>query len=84
MTSLLSGMISSGTTTKTAVTLASTGQISATVAAQGVFFRTVSNVFIKIALAASINRSLFAPVARRSVYPAGIGFTGVAATTYLL
>lgn len=84
LTSFLSGMVSSGTTTTTAVTLASTGQIPATVAAQGVFLGTVSSVFVKIALAASINRSLFAPVARRSVYLAGIGFTGVAATTYLL
>jgi uncharacterized membrane protein (DUF4010 family) len=84
LTSFLSGLVSSGTTTTTAVTLNSTGQISSDLAAQGVLVGTLSSILVKIALAASINRSLLTPVVRKSAYLSAIGLLGAALTVQFL
>lgn len=84
LTSFLSGIISSGTTTTTAVSLASTGQISSTVAAQGVLAGTLSSILVKIGFAASINRSLLTPVVRKSAYLSIIGILGVAVSVQIV
>ncbi|MFC7078561.1 MgtC/SapB family protein [Haloarcula halophila] len=83
LTSFLSGIVSSGTTTTTAVTLTSTGQIAPTVAAQGVLAGTLSSILVKIGFATSINRSLVAPVVRKSLYLSLIGIGGVVVSLQL-
>lgn len=83
LTSFLSGLLSSGTTTTTAVSLASTGQITPAVAAQGVLAGTLASIFVKIWLAVGINRDLFVPVTTRSVYLSLLGLIGVAAVQIL-
>ncbi|AFK19848.1 DUF4010 domain-containing protein [Haloferax mediterranei ATCC 33500] len=65
-TSFLSGLISSGSTTTTAVTLYLAGKVSADVAAASILAGTSASIIVKIVLAASINRSLFRPVAKAS------------------
>ncbi|ELZ97016.1 magnesium transporter accessory protein [Haloferax mucosum ATCC BAA-1512] len=65
-TSFLSGLISSGSTTTTAVTLYLAGTVSADTAAASILAGTSASILIKIVLAASINRSLFRPVAKAS------------------
>jgi len=77
LTSFLSGLLSSGTTTTTAVSLASTGQITPSVAAQGVLAGTLASIFVKIWLAVGINRDLFAPVSIRSTYLVLFGIVGI-------
>ena len=84
ITSFLSGVVSSGTTTTTAVTLTSTGQISPAVAAQGVLAGTLSSILVKIGFATSINRSLLAPVVRKSLYLSLIGIGGVVISVQLV
>jgi uncharacterized membrane protein (DUF4010 family) len=83
LTSFLSGMLSSGTTTTTAVSLASTGQISPSVAAEGVLAGTLASILVKIWLAVGINRKLFQPVVFRSVYLSLLGIVGVAVVQIL-
>jgi uncharacterized membrane protein (DUF4010 family) len=83
LTSFLSGLLSSGTTTTTAVSLASTGQISPAVAAQGVLAGTLASIFVKVWLAVGINRNLLVPVTTRSAYLALLGLVGVAAVQIL-
>ncbi|MFC7202971.1 MgtC/SapB family protein [Haloferax namakaokahaiae] len=65
-TSFLGGLVSSGSTTTTAVTLYLAGKISADVAAASVLAGTTASIIVKIVLAASINRALLRPVARVS------------------
>jgi uncharacterized membrane protein (DUF4010 family) len=65
-TSFLSGLVSSGSTTTTAVTLYVSGQVTADVAAASVLSGTTASIIVKIVLAASINRSLLTPVAKVS------------------
>jgi uncharacterized membrane protein (DUF4010 family) len=77
VTSFLSGLLSSGTTTTTAVSLASTGQVTPTVAAQGVLAGTLASILVKIWLAAGINRQLFVPVTARSAVLSVLGVAGV-------
>ena len=77
VTSFLSGLLSSGTTTTTAVSLASTGQITPSVAAQGVLAGTLASIFVKVWLAVGINRDLFVPVTARAAYLALLGLVGV-------
>ena len=77
VSSLLSGVVSSGTTTTTAVTLAAGGQISPAVAGLGVLAGTLSSVGVKVALAASIDRSLVVPVSQKSLYLVVTGVVGV-------
>jgi len=83
LTSFLSGLLSSGTTTTTAVSLASTGQITPAVAAQGVLAGTLASIFVKVWLAVGINRNLLVPVTTRSAYLALLGLVGVAAVQIL-
>ena len=83
VTSFLSGLLSSGTTTTTAVSLASTGQITPSVAAQGVLAGTLASIFVKVWLAVGINRNLLVPVTARSAYLALLGLVGVAAVQIL-
>ncbi|MGQ4557632.1 DUF4010 domain-containing protein [Halobellus sp. GM3] len=83
VTSFLSGLLSSGTTTTTAVSLASTGQVSPAVAAQGVLAGTLASILVKIWLAVGINRELFRPVVVRSAYLSVLGLVGVVAVQIL-
>ncbi|WP_336021497.1 MgtC/SapB family protein [Halobellus salinisoli] len=83
VTSFLSGLLSSGTTTTTAVSLASTGQITPAVAAQGVLAGTLASIFVKVWLAVGINRKLLAPVTIRSIYLSLLGLAGVLAVQVL-
>jgi uncharacterized membrane protein (DUF4010 family) len=83
LTSFLSGLLSSGTTTTTAVSLASTGQITPSVAAQGVLAGTLASIFVKIWLAVGINRDLLVPVSIRSTYLVLFGLVGVTIVQFL-
>lgn len=62
VTSFFAGLVSSGTSTTTAVTLASTGQITNETATAGVLAGTAASILIKVVFAASIERSLVKPV----------------------
>lgn len=76
--SFLSGLVSSGTTTTTAVLLAQSGQIELTTAAGGIVAGTVSSILVKIGFVATIDRSLLTrvTVASGGLIAAGlIGFT---------
>ncbi|MBX0325650.1 MgtC/SapB family protein [Halomicroarcula sp. F13] len=84
ITSFLSGIVSSGTTTTTAVSLAANGQITPAVAAHGVLAGTLSSILVKIGFAASINRSLLKPVVRKSAYLSLIGIAGVIISVQLI
>jgi uncharacterized membrane protein (DUF4010 family) len=77
VTSFLSGLLSSGTTTTTAVSLTTTGQITPVVAAQGVLAGTLASIMIKIWLAAGINRNLLGPITVRSAVLSALGVAGV-------
>jgi len=61
-TSFLAGLVSSGTSTTTAVSLLGTGQIGVDTAVAGVVAGTAASVLIKTAFAASIARELVRPV----------------------
>ena len=83
VTSFLSGLLSSGTTTATAVSLTSTGRITSTTAAQGVLAGTLASILVKIWLAAGINRNLLVPVSTRSAVLSGLGVAGVVVVQFL-
>jgi uncharacterized membrane protein (DUF4010 family) len=83
VTSFLSGLLSSGTTTTTAVSLTSTGQIAPGVAAQGVLAGTLASILVKVWLAVGINRKLLRPVTIRSAYLSMLGLVGVLAVQLL-
>jgi uncharacterized membrane protein (DUF4010 family) len=83
VTSFFSGLLSSGTTTATAVSLTSTGQISPATAAQGVLAGTLASIMVKIWLAAGINRELLSPVTARSGFLAALGLVGVVVVQFL-
>lgn len=76
VTSFLSGIISSGTTTTTAISLTTTGSITHSVAALGVLAGTLASILVKILLAVTINRSLLRPVMVRSFVLVGAGVAG--------
>nr|WP_049908562.1 MULTISPECIES: MgtC/SapB family protein [Halorubrum] len=61
-TSFLAGLVSSGTSTTTAVSLLGTGQIGVDTAVAGVVAGTAASILIKTAFAASIARELVRPV----------------------
>ncbi|WP_460558770.1 MgtC/SapB family protein [Halorubrum pallidum] len=61
-TSFLSGLVSSGTSTATAVSLLGTGQITVDTAVAGVIAGTVASILVKTAFAASVARELVRPV----------------------
>lgn len=52
------GLVSSGSSTTTAVTLASTGQITQTTASVGILIGTLGSILAKVALVVSIDRQL--------------------------
>ena len=83
ITSFFSGLLSSGTTTTTAVSLTSTGQITPAVAAQGVLAGTLASIMVKIWLAAGINRNLLVPVTTRSAVLSALGVAGVLAVQFV-
>lgn len=62
-TAFVSGLVSSGTTTTTAITLFSTSSITAETLTFGVLIGTIASILVKIAFAAKINQSLIRPVA---------------------
>ena len=62
VTSFLAGLVSSGTSTTTAVSLLGTGQIGVDTAVAGVVAGTAASILIKTAFAASIARELVRPV----------------------
>lgn len=76
ITSFLSGIISSGATTTTAISLTTTGRITHSVAAAGVLAGTLASILVKIFLATTINRSLFRPVMIRSFILIAAGIAG--------
>ena len=61
-TAFLAGLVSSGTSTTTAVSLLGTGQIGVDTAVAGVVAGTAASIVIKTAFAASIARELVRPV----------------------
>lgn len=61
-TSFLAGLVSSGTSATTAVSLLGTGQIGVDTAVAGVVAGTAASILIKTAFAASIARELVRPV----------------------
>jgi uncharacterized membrane protein (DUF4010 family) len=61
-TAFLAGLVSSGTSTTTAVSLLGTGQIGVDAAVAGVVAGTAASVLVKTAFAASIARELVRPV----------------------
>lgn len=82
-TSFFAGLVSSGTATTTAVTLASTGQITQETAAAGVLAGTAASILVKVGFAASIERSLIKPVLAWSLVIIATG-VGVGLITTLL
>ena len=62
VTSFLAGLVSSGTSTTTAVSLLGTGQIGVDTAVAGVIAGTAASILVKTAFAASIARELVRPV----------------------
>lgn len=75
-TSFLSGLVSSGTSTATAVTLVETGQITNTAGVIGVLVGTFASILIKVVFAATIDRDLVRPVL---IWNAALIFVGVIA-----
>jgi uncharacterized membrane protein (DUF4010 family) len=76
--SFASGMVSSGTTTTTAVLLAESGRIELTTAAAGVVVGTISSILVKIGFVATIDRSLLPRVTVASSGLIAAGLTGLA------
>ncbi|SEH66203.1 Uncharacterized membrane protein, DUF4010 family [Halopenitus malekzadehii] len=62
ITMFLAGLVSSGTAVTSAVTLVSTGGIAADTAVWGVIAGTTASILVKVAFAATIDRSLVGPV----------------------
>jgi len=72
-TTFLAGLVSSGTATTTAVTLATTGQITAETASVGVIAGTAASILVKVGLAASMERALIKPVLGYSLLLVAVG-----------
>lgn len=83
ITSFFAGLVSSGAATTTAVTLASTGQITRETAAAGVLAGTAASIMVKVVFAATIERSLIKPVLAWSLALIAVG-VGVGLLTTLL
>jgi len=62
VTAFLAGLVSSGTSTTTAISLLGTGQIGVDTAVAGVVAGTAASILVKTAFAASIARELVRPV----------------------
>ena len=84
ITSFIAGLVSSGAATTTAVTLASTGQITRETAAAGVLAGTAASILVKVIFAASIERSLIKPVLAWSLALIAVGVSVGLLTTLLL
>ncbi|KAB1198855.1 MULTISPECIES: MgtC/SapB family protein [Haloferax] len=83
VTSFLGGLVSSGSVVTTVVTLYSSGSIGSTTAIAGVLAGTAASIFVKIFLAASIDRTLLTPVARKSALLVTSGVLGGALVVFL-
>jgi uncharacterized membrane protein (DUF4010 family) len=83
LTSFVGGMVSSGSTTTTAVVLASSGEIEPSVAAAGVVAGSVASILVKIGLAVGIDRSLVRSVATASSLLIAAGLGTFLASVYL-
>ncbi|WP_148414336.1 MgtC/SapB family protein [Haloferax sp. KTX1] len=81
VTSFLGGLVSSGSVVTTAVTLYGGGTIGETTAVVGVLAGTAASIAVKVALAASVDRELLGPVARRSALLVAAGVVGVVIVT---
>ncbi|MFK8213676.1 MgtC/SapB family protein [Haloferax volcanii] len=81
VTSFLGGLVSSGSVVTTAVTLYDGGTIGGTTAVVGVLAGTAASIAVKVALAASVDRELLGPVARRSALLVVAGVVGVIIVT---
>ncbi|MBC9987495.1 MULTISPECIES: MgtC/SapB family protein [Haloferax] len=81
VTSFLGGLVSSGSVVTTAVTLYDGGTIGGTTAVVGVLAGTAASIAVKVALAASVDRELLGPVARRSALLVVAGVVGVVIVT---
>ncbi len=77
VTSFIGGLVSSGSVVTTTVTLYGGGNISGTTAVVGVLAGTAASIGVKVALATSVDRELFGPVARRSALLVAAGVVGV-------
>ncbi|QOS12002.1 DUF4010 family protein [Haloferax gibbonsii] len=82
VTSFLGGLVSSGSVVTTTVTLYGGGTISETTAVVGVLAGTAASIGVKVALAASVDRELLGPVARRSALLVAAGVAGVAIVVF--
>ncbi|RDZ45231.1 MgtC/SapB transporter [Haloferax sp. Atlit-10N] len=82
VTSFLGGLVSSGSVVTTAVTLYGGGNIDGTTAVVGVLAGTAASIAVKVALAASVDRELLGPVARRSALLVAAGVAGVAIVVF--
>jgi uncharacterized membrane protein (DUF4010 family) len=83
LTTFLAGLVSSGTAVTTAVTLASTGQITATTAVWGVIAGTAASILVKVVFAATIARELVRPVLAYSLVLIAVG-VGLGAASLLI
>jgi uncharacterized membrane protein (DUF4010 family) len=79
--SFASGMVSSGTTTTTAVTLAESGQIDLTTAATGVVVGTIASILVKIGFIGTVDRSL---IPRVTVASSGLIVAGLTALVLIV
>ncbi len=82
-TAFLAGLVSSGSATTTAVTLASTGQITTEAAVAGVIAGTAASILVKTVFAAAISRDLVRPVLLWNLFLIAVG-TGVSLPILLL
>lgn len=80
----LAGLVSSGSSTTTAVTLVSTQQISPSVAAIGVLIGSAASIVAKVALVSTMNKKLLKPVLIWSLILIIFGVVSTFATLYIL
>jgi len=73
LTSFFSGMLSSGAVTTTVVVLYTSGKLATDVATAGVLVGVGASVLVKVAIAASLARSLVRPAAMASLALVGVG-----------
>ena len=76
LTMFLAGLVSSGTAVTSAVTLVSTGGITTDAAVWGVIAGTAASILVKVAFAATIDRSLVRPVLGYSLALIAVGEEG--------
>ncbi len=82
-TMFLAGLVSSGTSTATAVTLVTTGQISTDLAVTGVISGTAASILVKVFFAATVERDLVRPVLLWNILLIAIGIVAGLITTVM-